>query len=105
MELQKRILENVCTYVKPDGRLVYSTCTISEAENEAQIVGFLERHPEFQKVKECQILPSAKTLMGQEAMPETELKHFGESFIVTSTQSDGFYICVMGRRHGYREHG
>ena len=32
--LQKKILENAARYVKKDGRLIYSTCTMTRAENE-----------------------------------------------------------------------
>lgn len=32
--LQRDILENAVTYIKPGGRLLYSTCTISKEENE-----------------------------------------------------------------------
>ena len=32
--LQKKILENAVRYVKKDGRLIYSTCTMTRAENE-----------------------------------------------------------------------
>ena len=47
--LQEKILENICRYAAPGGTLLYSTCTINPAENEAQISGFLERHPEFSR--------------------------------------------------------
>ena len=47
--LQEQILENICRYTAPGGTLLYSTCTINPAENEAQISGFLERHPEFSR--------------------------------------------------------
>ena len=43
--LQRRILEAGAAAVRPGGRLVYSTCTISARENERQIEGFLERRP------------------------------------------------------------
>ena len=33
-KLQKKILENAVRYVKKDGRLIYSTCTMTKAENE-----------------------------------------------------------------------
>ena len=46
-DLQKTLLDTVCQYVKPGGVLVYSTCTILPEENEEQVAGFLERHPEF----------------------------------------------------------
>ena len=45
--VQAAILENVSRYVKPGGVLLYSTCTVLDAENGAQIRAFLERHPEF----------------------------------------------------------
>ena len=42
---QKRILESAFTMLKPGGRLVYSTCTLSEEENEEIIQAFIEKHP------------------------------------------------------------
>ncbi len=41
---QTRILDAAARLVQPDGRLVYSTCTFSCAENEDQITAFLTRH-------------------------------------------------------------
>ena len=34
--------------LKPNGVLVYSTCTIDEAENEDNVRWFIEKHPEFE---------------------------------------------------------
>lgn len=45
--LQLSILENVSTYVKPGGVLIYSTCTVLPRENEEVVAAFLEKHPEF----------------------------------------------------------
>lgn len=45
--IQTRILENVSSYVKPGGVLLYSTCTILKQENEAVVEAFLQNHPEF----------------------------------------------------------
>jgi 16S rRNA (cytosine967-C5)-methyltransferase len=45
--LQRRILEAAAAAVRPGGRLVYSTCTISAGENEGQVQGFLDAHPNF----------------------------------------------------------
>lgn len=47
VELQKRLLDTVCQYVRPGGALVYSTCTVLPEENEAQVRAFLASHPEF----------------------------------------------------------
>ncbi len=48
VEIQKDILENGSRFVRPNGLLVYTTCTIEPRENELQIQKFLERHPEFE---------------------------------------------------------
>lgn len=69
---QEQILENMSKYVKPNGVLVYSTCTINKEENEDMIQQFLFKHPSFQKEKEIRVFPSSK--------------------------EDGFYIC---RLRGY----
>ena len=45
--LQERILEAGAAALRPGGRLVYSTCTISAPENQRQIEEFLGRHPDF----------------------------------------------------------
>ena len=46
-EIQAKMLDTVCGYVKPGGTLVYSTCSILKDENERQAERFLEKHPEF----------------------------------------------------------
>ncbi|MCR4797127.1 MAG: 16S rRNA (cytosine(967)-C(5))-methyltransferase RsmB [Lachnospiraceae bacterium] len=71
--LQREILSVVCRYVRPGGRLVYSTCTIDRRENEDNREWFLENHPEFTPVSEEQILP-------------------------LDGKRDGFYIAVFTRK-------
>lgn len=46
-EVQQAILDNVSTYVKPGGVLLYSTCTLLRRENEDVVQAFLAWHPEF----------------------------------------------------------
>ena len=45
--LQLSILENAGKYLKPGGRLVYSTCTVLKEENESVMQQFLAAHPDF----------------------------------------------------------
>ena len=45
---QRGILDSAAKCVRAGGRLVYSTCTWNPAENEEQVRGFLEEHPEFE---------------------------------------------------------
>ena len=45
VELQRRILHNAASYVKEGGALIFSTCTISAAENIENVRWFLEHYP------------------------------------------------------------
>ncbi len=47
--IQRKILDTSSKYLKNGGILVYSTCTLSRAENDDIIDWFLENHPEFEK--------------------------------------------------------
>ena len=44
---QREILDDAAKMVKPNGILVYSTCTFAIEENEATIASFLKSHPDF----------------------------------------------------------
>ena len=70
VELQAQILD-VAAGAAPQ-RLVYSTCTISRAENEEQVAAFLARHPEYSLSAEHVTLPHRDA-------------------------TDGFYIATLDR--------
>jgi len=57
MKKQAELLDKSAGLVKAGGRLVYSTCSIEEEENQAQIKEFLLQHPEFQKIEEKLLVP------------------------------------------------
>ncbi|RIX45150.1 MAG: RsmB/NOP family class I SAM-dependent RNA methyltransferase [Rhodocyclales bacterium GT-UBC] len=44
---QASILDAAAKLVRPGGRVVYATCSLLTAENDAIIQGFLETHPDF----------------------------------------------------------
>lgn len=58
-DLQTQILSVVKNYVKVQGSLVYSTCTISGQENEENTERFLAENPDFHLISQEQILPDA----------------------------------------------
>ena len=53
--LQRMILDKAAKYVKPDGTLIFSTCTIAREENEENVHKFLETHTEFEleQMRQC----------------------------------------------------
>ena len=46
------MLDVNANYVKEDGILLYSTCTLNKKENEKQIQSFLTKHQEFEFLEE-----------------------------------------------------
>ncbi len=87
-ELQARLLDAVCGYVKPGGTLVYSTCSILKDENERQAESFLQRHPEFEEIP----LP--------ESVPEKYRKREGRGLQLLEHRDglEGFYLIRMRKK-------
>jgi 16S rRNA (cytosine967-C5)-methyltransferase len=48
--LQKKILDRSATYVKKGGTIIYSTCTISQEENNEVIEDFIRHHQDFYQI-------------------------------------------------------
>jgi len=68
-EKQSEMLKVAAKYVKPGGKLVYCTCTITKEENPDNIQYFLKNHPQFSLEFATQTLPTPL--------------------------SDGFYVAVL----------
>jgi 16S rRNA (cytosine967-C5)-methyltransferase len=56
--LQTRLLSRAGSYVKPDGMLIYSTCSIMPEENEEIVASFMAGHPDFQLISPAGMAPS-----------------------------------------------
>lgn len=54
---QAEILDEAAKMLRPGGRLVYSTCTFSEEEDEGQVFDYIKRHPEMRLLKSEKLLP------------------------------------------------
>jgi len=48
VKTQRKILDNALPCLKPEGRIVYSTCSIEHAENLGLVEAFLADHPELE---------------------------------------------------------
>lgn len=51
MDIQKAIISNAIQYLKDDGTLIYSTCTLNKDENEENIKWLLKEFPQMQLEK------------------------------------------------------
>ena len=56
-EIQFKILENASSYLKEDGRILYSTCTLRKCENEDIIQRFLDKYPYYELKYEHTFMP------------------------------------------------
>ncbi len=91
---QERVLDRAAALVKPDGRLVYVTCSILPAENDEAVAGLLARDPRFTPVPDAQWLAQA----GLEALTgATRPTRFGRQLTPLRTGTDGFFIAVLRR--------
>ena len=87
-KIQVEILNSVAKMVKKGGRLIYSTCTLSNIENDLTVTDFLANHSEF-KID-----------------PISELDYLSESLQENGTiqilpnhyNTDGFYICRLVKK-------
>lgn len=57
VKTQRDILHASSSYLKENGILVYSTCTLNQKENENQVAQFLQTHPEYELLEQKTIFP------------------------------------------------
>jgi len=72
-QLQLKILQDASRYLRPNGKLIYATCSIFREENEGVVEKFLKTSPDFQIEK-------------------------AELFGSPDVDSDTMYYCVMQQR-------
>ncbi|MDO9096936.1 MAG: transcription antitermination factor NusB [Candidatus Methanoperedens sp.] len=89
---QKEIIREYSGLVKPGGRLVYATCTISREENEEVMLGFLDERKDFY------LIPAAEMNPGIFGKFTTGDGFFRSMPHVHGT--DGFFGAVMRRKGG-----
>lgn len=85
-DLQYRILCNATRYLKPGGRLVYSTCTLNPAENQDVCDRFLREHPDFRAVRVLPELPRVDDTAYLTLMPQV---HGTDGFFIAVFEQDG----------------
>lgn len=74
INIQRKIIDVSCKYLKNNGILSYSTCTTTNEENEDIIKYFIKTHKSYKKIYE---------------------KRIG---VFDENLSDGFYMCIMKKK-------
>lgn len=87
--LQREILEQASTYVKPGVTLIYSTCTIGKEENQDNVEWFLEHYPYE--------LESLDPYLCEELRSETTKKGYLQ-LLPGVHKCDGFFIARLKRK-------
>ena len=82
--LQLTLLERFAPRVRPGGRMIYATCSLSRMENEEVIAAFLASHPEFS------VRPPARTFgftLGASGLTILPARH----------NTDGYFVSTLRR--------
>jgi 16S rRNA (cytosine967-C5)-methyltransferase len=95
VEQQEEVLSEAAPFVKPGGHLIYITCSIFPEENENQVYSFTENNPEFEIVSAGEVW---QDLFGfdKPAPWSSDMKTI--TLTPASTNTDGFFFCVMERK-------
>jgi len=88
--LQTRLLDALWPLLAPSGRLLYVTCSVLAAENDAVVGDFLARHSD---AREDRVLPNYNI---RDLMVE---KTCGVQVMPGSQGLDGFYFACLERTH------
>jgi len=83
-EQQQHLLNTLWPLLKPNGLLVYTTCSALKQENEQQIASFLQQHPEAEEI-EASTAPAQRRPFGYQRLPGDD-------------DLDGFYYARLRHR-------
>lgn len=72
-EIQEKILQNAVKYLKKDGKILYSTCTLRKKENDDIINRFLKNNKDF-------------------------ICEYNHTFMPHIDESDGFYCALLSKK-------
>jgi 16S rRNA (cytosine967-C5)-methyltransferase len=83
--LQRTLLGDLSRHVRPGGRLVYATCSLSSRENEDVVAAFLAAHADFEPA------PLARAFGAQP-------RGAGLLILPARHDTDGFFVASLRRR-------
>lgn len=83
---QARLLDRLWPLLRPGGRLLYATCSVLRAENQAVIDAFLDRSPGAKLRMPTDVPPAVHSAAG-----------YGWQLLPGSGDTDGFYYALIVR--------
>jgi 16S rRNA (cytosine967-C5)-methyltransferase len=92
---QASILAAAARLVRPGGRLVYATCSLLAAENEAIVEAFLAAHREFAAEPAVDALAARGIVVPRAATPAGHLQ-----LLPHRHRTDGFFAALLVRNDG-----
>ena len=90
---QAAILHAASGLVKSGGRLVYATCSLLAAENDAVVSAFLAAHPEYVALSASEVLRKQGIAIDGDGEGSEHLR-----LLPHRHGTDGFFAAVMERR-------
>ena len=87
--IQIRLLDEAYKLIKPNGLIVYSTCTIDEVENNGTVQAFLANHKDMMLEELDNVLPEAYHHLTSNGM----IHIFPQDF-----NSDGFFVAAFRKK-------
>ena len=99
-KIQYKILENCSKYLKKNGEIVYSTCSIFKKENEGIIEKFVKNNLEFQIEKfDFEKNSQLKNEKKANLFFQNYIKNCKYLEVYQNEKTDGFFICKMTKKY------
>ena len=99
-KIQYKILENCSKYLKENGEIVYSTCSIFKKENEGIIEKFIKNNLEFQIEKfDFEKNSQLKSEKNANLFFQNYIKNCKYLDVYQNEKTDGFFICKMTKKY------
>jgi 16S rRNA (cytosine967-C5)-methyltransferase len=93
--VQGTLLDNVSSWLKPGGALVYSTCTITPEENDGVINAFLQKRPEFRLEDLRDFTPAPIHPLVD---PKGFFRTYPDGVTAETNRMDGFFAARLAKK-------
>lgn len=92
---QADALNSAKEYVRPQGELIYVTCSILSDENEKQVQDFCNKNPNFESIP---VMPRWDAQFGHQPMKPHSIDGNSVTLTPATTDTDGFFFASLRRK-------